>query len=326
MRGEFDLIARYFAPLAEAAPGAEGLRNDAALLDVGAEEALVVTADAMVEGVHFLPEDAPDLVARKLLRVNLSDLAAMGARPAGYLVTCAFPKTTEEPWIEAFAAGLAADQREFSVTLLGGDTVATPGPLTLSLTALGLVAPERALKRATAQAGDLVYVSGSLGDGALGLKAIRGELPMLGKADRAALADRYRVPRPRLALGQSLAESGLASAAIDISDGLVADLGHIAETSGLAAEAEAAALPLSGAAGAALAADPALQASVLGGGDDYELLFTVPFARAGEVAQLAQRLDLPLTRIGRMMQGQGVRMLDEGGRPIDLPATGWTHF
>ena len=166
MRGEFDLIARYFAPLSENAPGAEGLKNDAALFRPGHEAGLVVTADMMVEGVHFLPEDPPELIGRKLLRVNLSDLAAMGAEPRGYLLTVALPAAIEEAWVEAFAAGLAEDQREFGVALHGGDTVATPGPLTLSLTAFGDAFQGRVLARSTARVGDLVYVSGTIGDGA----------------------------------------------------------------------------------------------------------------------------------------------------------------
>ncbi|MFQ6018349.1 MAG: thiamine-phosphate kinase [Kiloniellaceae bacterium] len=326
MRGEFDLIARYFAPLAAAAPGADGLRNDAALLDLGPDETLVVTVDAMVEGVHFLPEDPPDLVARKLLRVNLSDLAAMGARPRSYVMTTAFPHRVDEAWIEAFAEGLAADQRAFGVTLVGGDTVATPGPLSLSLTAFGVVPRGRALARATARAGDLVYVSGTIGDGALGLKAIRGELPDVPAPARAALIDRYRLPEPRLALGRALVETGLASAAIDLSDGLVADLGHVAETSGLAAEIQAGAVPLSDAAGAALTGRPGLRRSVLSGGDDYELLFTAAPGRAGEVADLAAALGLPLSRVGRLLEGQGIRVLDEAGQEIARPGGGWSHF
>ncbi len=294
MRGEFELIARYFAPLAEAAPGAQGLLNDAAVFDPSRDDSLVLTLDAMVEGVHFLPDDPPGLIGRKLLRVNLSDLAAMGARPIGYLLAGAFPKDVDEAWIAAFAAGLAEDQEVFGVTLYGGDTVATPGPLTLSLTAFGEVAEGRALSRATAA--------------------------------RAALAARYRLPEPRLALGRELAETGLATAALDVSDGLVADLGHIAAASAVAAEIEADAVPLSAAARAALASDAALLPALLTGGDDYELLFTVRPRRISELADLAGRLDLPLTRIGRIGDGQGVRALDATGQEMDLPSGGWSHF
>lgn len=326
MRGEFDLIARYFAPLSENAPGAEGLKNDAALFRPGHEAGLVVTADMMVEGVHFLPEDPPELIGRKLLRVNLSDLAAMGAEPRGYLLTLALPAAIEEAWIEAFAAGLAEDQREFGAALYGGDTVATPGPLTLSLTAFGDAFQGRILARSTARAGDLVYVSGTIGDGALGLKALRGELPNLSEMDRAALAARYRLPEPRLALGRALVAGGLATAAIDVSDGLAADLGHIAETSGLAAEIEAGGVPLSKAARAALDADPGLGPAILSGGDDYELLFTAAPDSADDLAALARSLDLSITRIGSMTEGRGITVFDEARREIALPRGGWAHF
>ena len=326
MRGEFELIAKYFAPLAEAAPGAQGLRNDAALFDPAGDDSLVLTVDAMVAGVHFLPEDPPETIGRKLLRVNLSDLAAMGARPRGYLLTTAFPKDIDEAWIAAFAAGLAEDQRIFGVALHGGDTVSTPGPLTLSLTAFGEVPKDGSLSRATARAGDLVFVSGTIGDGLLGLEVLRGGLPGLSEAQRAYLATRYRLPEPRLELGRRLAETGLASAALDVSDGLAADLGHIAEESGLAAVLDAAATPLSPAARAVLEAAPARLPELLGGGDDYELLFTVAPARAGEVAALAQALDLPLRAIGRMTAGRGLRLHDSAGREIALKGTGWRHF
>jgi len=327
MLGEFQMIARYFAPLTRGQPAALGLSDDAAVLTPPAGRELVLTADAMVSGVHFLASDPADQVAQKLLRVNLSDLAAMGAEPLGYLLTCTWPKDTEESWVAAFAAGLAADQAEFGIAVLGGDMTSTSGPLTLSLTALGHVAPGRALRRSTARAGDLVYVSGSIGDGALGLLALTGRLPGLAADAAAALAERYRRPQPRLALGQALSAQALATACLDISDGLVADLGHICETSGLGAKVEAAAVPLSAAAEAVLADDLALFPLALTGGDDYELCFTVAPAAAAAVPALAVRLGLPLTQIGVMTAGQGgVSALDRDGQPLALERAGWTHF
>lgn len=326
MRGEFELIDRYFAPLARAAAGADGLRNDAALFDPAPGHSLVVTVDAMVEGVHFLPDDPAALVGRKLLRVNLSDLAAMGARPRGYLLAAAWSGRIDEDWIAAFADGLAVDQDLFDVALYGGDTVSTPGPLTLSLTAFGEVARGAALTRAGARAGDLIYVSGTIGDGALGLRSLSGELPGLAAADAEALAARYRLPEPRVALGRALAEGGIASAAMDISDGLVADLGHIAKSSGLGATLRAADVPLGAAAARALTGDANLGTAILTGGDDYELLFTVDPGRAGEVAALAGSLDLALTSIGAMEAGANVRVLDAAGAPLDVPRGGWRHF
>lgn len=317
MLGEFDLIAKYLAPLAEGEAGADGLTNDAAALTVAAGESLVITTDTMVEGVHYLASDPAPLVARKLLRVNLSDLNAMGAKPRGYLLNLTLPKDWKEDWVAGFAAGLADDQATYGISLVGGDTTSTPGPTTLSLTALGRVPEGRELRRSTAAAGDLVCVSGTLGDGALGLLASQGELT--GRlAER--LRDRYRLPEPPMDLGPRLL--GLASAAIDISDGAIADLGHIAEESGLAATLRAPDLPLSEAVQEALAENPELLQLVLTGGDDYELLFTVPQARLGDLLEL----DADVTVIGEMRKGQGVTAVGAQGKPLELETGGWTHF
>jgi len=326
MIGEFEMIAKYFAPLTAGAAGAEGLRNDGACFTPGPRLSAVVTADAMVAGVHFLPDDPPETLGRKLLRVNLSDLAAMGARPLGYMLILSLPEEIEEDWIAAFASGLARDQSEFGIDLLGGDTVSTPGPLTLSLTAFGEAAPGRTLSRSGADAGDEVYVSGTIGDGMLGLKTLRGGMAHLSDSDRAALSERYRLPTPRVSLGQALSAQGLATAALDISDGLVADMAHICAASGLAASLREPAVPRSIACIHALDADAGLVPRILTGGDDYELLFTVAPDRSAAVDSLAQELGLPLTRIGRMSAGQGVRVLDGDDKEISLPSKGWAHF
>jgi len=318
--GEFEFIARRLRPLAAGTPGALRLLDDAALLDPPEGAQLVLTKDAMVAGVHFLADDPAAQIGQKLLRVNLSDLAAMGAEPIGYLLSIARQRETSEAWLESFCRGLAEDQAEFGIGLLGGDTVSTPGPVTLSLTAIGQVPRGQALLRSTAEEGDDLYVSGTLGDGALGLKVLLGELS-LNAAATVFLADRYRRPQPRLALGRAL--RGLAHAAIDISDGLLADLGHVLEASDLGAEVWADRLPLSLA--AREAADAALEAA-LAGGDDYELLFTVPADRRAKVVRLASELELPLTRIGRLDVMPGLRVLDADGQPIHLDRTGWTHF
>ena len=320
--GEFERIRRFFAPLA--APGALGLSDDAALIDGPAGQHYVLTADAIVEGVHFLSDDPPAQVAQKLLRVNLSDLAAKGAVPVGYLLVTALPRARDEAWLEAFAAGLAADQAAFGIGLLGGDSTATDGPAMLSVTALGRVASGRAVLRSGAQPGDGVYVSGTLGDAALGLQALRGELPGVGGEGRDFLAGRYRLPQPRLALGQRLL--GVAHAMIDISDGLVADLGHIAETSGAGAVVEAALLPLSPAARAVIAGDPLRLSAALSGGDDYELLFTAAADAGAALAALGDELGLPLTRIGRIEAGSGVEVVDDKGETLAVPVAGYRHF
>lgn len=320
--GEFERIRRYFAPLA--GPGGLDLLDDAALIECRAGQRLVVTADAIVEGVHYLPDDPPELVAKKLLRVNLSDLAAMGARPLHYLLTTALPARCGLEWIEGFARGLADDQRRFGVALLGGNSVATSGPAVLSLTAIGELAAGIEIRRSGAHAGDVVWVSGTIGDAYLGLGVLRGSYQELAAEHRAALTARFRVPEPRVALGPALC--GLAHAMIDVSDGLLADLGHICETSHLAGLVEQAALPLSAAARAAAALDPSVIARLASGGDDYELLFTASAEAAAEVRALSARHDLALTAIGRIEPGEGVRLVDAAGRAVAVEALGYRHF
>ncbi len=311
---EFDLIARYFRPLA--GPGSFDLRDDAALLTPPAGRDLVLTADAMVAGVHFLPADPPDLVGRKLLRVNLSDLAAKGATPLGYLMTVSTPRDTPESWFAGFSAGLAEDQLAFNITLLGGDTTSTPGPISLSLTIIGHVAPGMAVHRFGAAAGDGVWVTGTIGDGALGLAAATGRL-----ADPDGyLAGRYRLPRPRL----ELAIGGVASAGMDVSDGLVQDLGHICRASGLGATIEAAAVPLSA---QARAAGPEWLETCLTGGDDYELLLSVPVAREAALLATAEARGVQTTRIGRFHAGpMHVTVRDENKAIMNFAKSGWSHF
>lgn len=322
--GEFELIARYFAPLAAAAPEALGLLDDAAVMTPRSGHELVVTTDALVAGVHFLPNDPPDLIARKALRVNLSDLAAKGALPRWYLLDAVFPIDLKEDWIAAFARGLRQDQDEFGIHLIGGDTASTPGPLTLAITAMGEVPAGKMLRRSTARAGDDIYVSGTVGDAALGLLACQGKLSHLSESDRASLIARYRLPLPRVMLGPKLV--GLATASLDVSDGVVADLGHICETSHLAATIEEASVPLSGAARTAIAHAPDLIDRILAGGDDYEILFTAPPQARPKLADLAGNLGLSLTRIGRMAAGEGVQIRAENGHLRRLAAGGWSHF
>ena len=311
---EFSLIARHFRPLA--GPGALGLGDDAAVFTPPLGRELVVAADAIVAGVHFLPGDPPDLIGRKLLRTNLSDLAAMGAVPLGYLMTLSAPRNTPDAWFAAFAAGLAADQAEFGVFLLGGDTTSTPGPVSLSLTIIGHVAPGTALRRTGACDGDGLWVSGTIGDGALGLLAARGDI-----ADPDGfLADRYRVPRPRLALGQAVA--GIAHAGMDVSDGLVQDAGHLCRAGGLGCVIEAAAVPLSPAARAARRLELCLT-----GGDDYELLLAVPPERAAALTEAATLTGTPVTRIGTFRAGAPfVTVREKDGAPMPIAVGGWSHF
>jgi thiamine-monophosphate kinase len=322
--GEFGRIGRYFAPLA--GPGGLGLKDDAALVDCPPGRRLVATVDQAIEGVHFLPDDPPGLIAKKLLRRNLSDLAAMGAIPLHYLVTSALPISCGDDWVRGFAEGLADDQRRYGVDLLGGDSTATPGPIVLTLTAFGEVAAGREIRRAGAQAGDEVWVSGTIGDAFLGLKVRRGDpdLVGLGAAHAIALVDRYRMPEPRTELGPRL--TGIVHAMIDVSDGLVADLGHICETSQVGATIALNALPLSDAAKTILAEGWIEAAALATGGDDYELLFAAPSNAAGEIAALSAELDIPITRIGAVAAGAGVRLIDARGQAIAIERAGYRHF
>jgi thiamine-monophosphate kinase len=320
--GEFERIRRLFAPLA--GPGGLGLLDDAALVDCPAGQRLVVTADAIVAGVHYLPDDPPDLVGRKLLRVNLSDLAAMGARPLYYLLTTALPAALGSDWLAEFTRGLAEDQRRFGINLLGGDSVATTGPAVLSVTAIGEVAAGMEVRRNDARAGDLVWVSGTIGDAFLGLALLRGAYPQLAPAYRTELIGRFQVPDPRVDLGCRLA--GVAHAMIDISDGLIADLGHICETSCVAAVVELASLPLSSAAKVITDEEPGVRMAMAAGGDDYELLFTAPADSTKAIDDLSWVLGLPITRIGRIEPGEGVRLVDAEGRTIPVGQSGYRHF
>lgn len=323
--GEFGRIARYFAPLAAGMPGAAGLKDDVATLAVPPGEMLVAKTDTIVDTVHLLGDETPQLIARKALRVNLSDLACKGARPIGYLLTLSLPASVDDAWVKAFAGGLAADQKEFGIGLLGGDSVSTPGPLTVTVAMLG--AASAVARRADARAGDDVYVSGTIGDAALGLLALRGKLKGLPARARKFLIDRYRLPQPRIAAGRAL--RGIVHAAMDVSDGLVGDLGHIANHSGLTATIRWHDVPLSPAARQALAGAgagaAALRDAVMGGGDDYELLFTAPPNARPRISAAARAAGLPLTRIGTMSAGKGVRVVDEGGRDVTPKVGGYRH-
>ncbi len=325
---EFDLIRRFFT---RATPGAVlGVGDDAALLQVSPGNVLAVSTDMLVSGTHFFPDADPFLLGHKTLAVNLSDLAAMGAVPRWATLAIAIP-SEEEAWLERFSAGFFALAQQHGVELVGGDT--TRGPLNLCVTIFGEVPAQQALRRAGAQPGDEVWVSGQLGDAALALAHLQGRVK-LGEAEFAACAARLHQPQPRVALG--LALRGIASSAIDVSDGLLADLGHILEASHVGAEIEFDAVPVSGVMRRALSPSPSpasgggeqrlLQRCRLSGGDDYELCFTVSTARRAEVERLAGQLGLPLTRIGKIVAGQGCIVHDTHGHPINIEVEGYDHF
>jgi thiamine-monophosphate kinase len=321
--GEDDLIARYFAPLA--GPEGLGLLDDAALMTPPAGEDLVLTKDALVAGVHFFPDDPAEAIARKALRVNLSDLAAKGARPLGYLLALALPPDWREDWLADFSEGLGADGRDYNCPLFGGDTVKTPGPLMVSITMLG--ASRRMARRTGVRAGHALFVTGTIGDSALGLKLrlAGGDAWALGAEEHAFLLDRYLLPRPRVTLHAAMAR--WASGGMDVSDGFVGDLSKMLRVSGVTATIDMSRLPLSPAARAAIAVDPSLFATAATGGDDYEILASVPAPDAGRFIEDAARAGVAVTRIGEAAAGAAPpRFIDAAGRPLAFGSGSFSHF
>jgi len=322
--GEFALIAKLFAPLAAKEKGAFALTDDAATLSVPAGRELVVTTDTIVEGVHFLRDDPPDLIAKKALRVNLSDLAAKGATPRSYLLALSLPSYIDNPWLTRFAAGLAEDQNRYAITLIGGDTTSTPGAVTISITAFGLSESGRMLRRAGARPRDIVFVSGTIGDAGAGLAVLKGEGTGLSDFVRSALVSRYQLPEPRVALGRALV--GLASSALDVSDGLLADLSHIAEVSGVKITIDAARVPVSASTRALWGNTNDAILKAASAGDDYEIAFTAPASARARVESLARETGVDVHEIGRVDAGSGLVLLDERGRPLPVTRAGFTHF
>ncbi|MBF0876215.1 thiamine-phosphate kinase [Gluconobacter cerevisiae] len=313
--GEFSFIARHFRPLA----GAEALdlRDDCALMRCPDGEEFAISTDTMVENVHFLPDDPPETLGRKLLRCNLSDLAAMGARPHAYTLNVTVPRggRHDDNWFAAFSRGLAEDQKRYDVHLIGGDTTSISGPLVLSATVFGLLRQNRALRRNGARAGDDIWVTGTIGDAVLGLMVLQGKL----EDTSGFLAERYHLPQPRTGLKLHR----IVSAAMDISDGLIQDCGHIAAESGVQLVLNAKDVPVSE---AAASLGQTLLMQRLSGGDDYELLLTCPPERSHALQSACQDAGIPVHRIGQVQTGRGVRLLDATGRDIVLEQGGWQHF
>jgi thiamine-monophosphate kinase len=328
LSAEDRLIAQYFRPLARH-PGAVELRDDAAFYAPPEGFDLVLTKDAIVGGVHFLADDPPDLVARKALRVNLSDLAAKGAKPEGFLLALALPQGLDETWLQAFARGLADDADRFACSLFGGDTVSTPGPLTVSVTAFGILPRATMVHRSGAKAGDRIVVSGTIGDAALGLmlrrdpaKAAQWRLSSMAGQH---LLKRYALPQPRTALADAVRRH--ASAAMDVSDGLAGDLGKLCRESGVTAEVAAHRVPLSDAARAVLEAEPNLIERILTGGDDYEIVCTVPAQALEAFRAAATGAGIPASEIGTVAAGEGaLRFTDESGRALAFARPSFSHF
>lgn len=323
---EDSLIARYFKPLATDA-GAFGLVDDAAILSSSGDD-IVVTTDAVVEGVHYLATDPPDTIARKALRVNLSDLAAKGAAPAGFVLTLAL-RSKEDAWLRPFADALGEDAQTFACPLLGGDTVSTPGPQMISITAFGRVPKGRMVGRTGAKPGDLILVTGTIGDAALGLDVLTGGAAATALASdpaaREALISRYRIPQPRNVLAQAVCDH--ATAAMDVSDGLAGDLTKLCAASGVSAVVNVASVPLSPAAAGLVARSAICVETLLAGGDDYEVLCTVPPAQSDALIAAGRAVGLNVTAIGTIVAGhERARFLDGQGEELALKRLSYSHF
>lgn len=314
-------IARFFAPLSTAEPGSFNLTDDAAVLAPPTGKKLVVTTDSVIRGVHVPATAKPEAMARKLMRRNLSDLAAMGATPWRYLLNLHTSPTTEDDWFAAFAEALKQEQQKFGLVLVGGDMTSGKGPLSATMTCLGLVDGEPLLRKG-AKAGDALYVSGTIGDAALGLQVVQRTLE-LPKVERLWFIERYFTPEPRLALGQSL--RGLASSVIDCSDGLLADAAHLAQVNNLKIMIEREAIPLSPATAVLVKQEPKHWDTIASGGDDYELIFTIPWSARERVARLSATLGLNLTRIGSVTNGRGLSLVDAKGQELPVDRKGWEY-
>lgn len=318
--GEFEQIAQIMAPLAEQVEGAFALGDDGAVFSHAPDQEIVVTTDTLIAGVHFFETDPPEDIARKLLGVNLSDLAAMGAKPLHYTLNASYPKDITTQWISAFASGLKVMQDKYDISLLGGDTTGTSGPLVLSLSAFGLVEKGQALRRNGARAGDLLCVSGTIGDSALGLNVAKGEIT----DETGHLLERYQHPQPRIKLGLGLHK--IARACLDVSDGLLADLTHLCKQSGCGADVHIQKIPLSKAARICLTKDSSNLSTVLTGGDDYELLFSIPKTHQEKLCQISAETQTEIHIIGSISASLGIRLHQDDGTLFKPQSIGYRHF
>jgi thiamine-monophosphate kinase len=321
---EARLIAKHFRPLATA-PGAFGLEDDAAAITPPPRCDLVLTTDGVIAGVHFFDGDPAADIARRVLRMNLSDLAAKGAKPLGFLMAVALPAAIDEAWLAGFASGLGEDIIYYDCPLFGGDTDRTPGPLSVSITAFGAVPQGRMVRRSTAKVGDSILVTGTIGDAALGLLLRQGKAESwrVTGAQKTYLQDRYRLPQPRNALAATVLTH--ASAAMDVSDGLAGDLAKLCRASDIAADIDVARVPLSDAARAVLMSAPALLETALSGGDDYEILLTLAPDKLAVFRAAAEQAGVAITAIGQVKAGQGARFLHDG-KPLSFARPAYSHF
>ena len=320
---EFGVISKYFRPLTGGNAAALDLADDGAVIQSASGVEMVITCDALIAGVHFLEDSLPQMVAARALRVNLSDLAAMGASPVAYTLALMVPSGTPEKWFEDFASQLLEDQKRYGICLIGGDTVATPGPLSVSITAFGEVPCNSALTRSAAGVGDRIYVTGTIGDAALGLSALKGDLKQCDKETIGYFVNKFLWPEPRLSVGMGV--RGIASAAVDISDGLLSDVNHICMASNVGAKIWEASLPFSSRAQPLVRVRPDLRSQLMGGGDDYELVLVVPEKNNQAFWQFLEGHSVVATEIGEITGGNGVYLVNEEGTSIKTEALGYKH-
>jgi len=319
---EFDLISKYFSPLAKAVRGAEGLTDDACFLKIKNTGTMVVTTDTIIEDVHYISDTPAELIARKLLRVNISDLAAKSAIPAYYTLNITMNEKVDEAWLDSFTRGLKADQRKYGIMLAGGDTTRSTGRMSFSVTAIG--ESIKPVKRATAKQGDIIYVTGSIGDSFLGLQLRQSKLERTAITRADYFINRYNLPEPKLDFGVLL--GGFASAACDISDGLVADLGHICQASDAAAMIRSSAIPLSTQALSLIKRGSYKLEQFITHGDDYEICFTVPPHKQAIAEEAARKTETRISAIGEVIKGKGVLVINDKGRPVIVNHGGYSHF
>ena len=321
--GEFELIKKHLAPLAENSFSI-GLTDDAAIFQPPPNRELVLTKDLLLAGVHFFPTDPPELIARKALRINLSDLAAMGSDPVGYLLGLGLPADWNEAWLEAFCEGLRVDQNHYGIELFGGDTIRSTNGLLVSITMIGSVPVGQGKRRSAAQPDDLIYVTGTLGDSALGLALRRGELPELEGDDKNFLQDRYLLPQPRVEAVELV--RSFATASIDISDGLIADLGHMCASSGIGARLEASRIPISDAVRKVVELDATRFEDVMSGGDDYEVLLSVARRTVPELERAAAKIGVKIQEIGYFCEQEEIKIGNLDGTIRNVSRKGYAHF
>ncbi len=325
LEGEAAIIGEFFAPLTEGDKGAAGLTDDCASLSPEPGTDLVITTDSLIEGVHFFPGDVP---AFKALAVNVSDLIAKGATPERYLLTLALPGPPTRSFLTRLAAGLADAQRDFGCRLIGGDTDNTPGPFTLTITAIGVLPAGTIVRRSTARLGDIIAVTGTIGDAGLGLvlrqNAARAPFAGLTEQQASELIARYDRPMPRLAAAALVRD--YASAAMDVSDGLAKDLARLVAASGAGADVRLDAVPVSHAARTMCERGAVRRENLIASGEDYEVLFTVSADRWPELQAVAEKREVPVTQLGVITEGPGVIWRAADGKPLHLAADGWDHF